>query len=199
MGVLIQCPHCSRETNPELPECIHCRKPLPRHVLCAVCHKPLGQEEAKNWKERYGGAVLHAVCFNVLFESVKCPRCEHPYFQPEQEHAPDKVRHECAKCRKPLRLSHCGGCGQSLVEEGKGVMKAPAPKPGAKYAAGSLFHTVCYGRQEAEYKRAEEEKRSRIMGERKSRGQCVMCGGDLGMMEKLSRKDHHKNCHVFTR
>ena len=197
--MLIHCPHCKRETDPELAGCVHCNKPLPRHVLCAVCHKSLPESEAKNWQERYGGAVLHAKCFDVLFESVKCSNCNHPYFQPEQEHAPDKVNHACPKCKEPLQLSHCGGCTQTLVEEAQGVMKAPPPTRGMKYSVGSMFHTVCYSRQEAEFKKIEEEKRKRIMGERKSLGQCVMCGQALGMLEKLSRKEQHKGCHVYSK
>ncbi len=44
----------------------------------------------------------------------------------------------------------------------------------------------------------EEQQRRHLVGVRKSQGLCAMCGGGLGLFDRLLRREKHKRCYKFT-
>jgi len=192
---LIPCPHCGKKIDPESNECAFCHTAMPRHVVCAVCHLAVEPRGAKSWKEKYGGAILHGPCFDTLFESVNCPSCNQPYFQPEREPVQSAHHHFCQQCKTELHIATCSGCHLSLVVGSRNVLQASVAGRGT--ATPPAFHAVCHTRHEAELRRAAQQRQNTIMDHRKTHGQCMMCGEALSILDKLARHTQHKACDTF--
>ncbi|XES76677.1 MAG: cell envelope integrity protein TolA [Candidatus Bathyarchaeia archaeon] len=52
--------------------------------------------------------------------------------------------------------------------------------------------------EQAKKRRADKERQSAIQTKRKSLGQCIMCGKPLSFFEKISGKQQHSNCTIFS-